>query len=253
MEIRLFTSKSVNGIMISHDGGDWEMIAPLGIVSLRLGDRFALEAGPGPLRDINLSQSVFELGCLRAPNLAHLAAGTQPMYLDGDDTTDERTSNLMNQHWAVYGCDSDDAKGIRNVLLAQNSNGKTQEIVRAAFPFLSGSQVDDFVDMDAYDVWQKKSGGSKDMCIADMWTTKEEIEALAEEHGPNLRIWFNGRGGDRLVQSSMIDGWVTPTRTRKTTATLKPEIWDELGRHSQEPQLGSSSCPPKGAAPNQAV
>ena len=230
MEFLLTTSKSPNGILISRNGADWDLVPPLASALLRLGDRFALEAGPGPLRDITLSRSLFELGCLRAPNLAHLTVGTQPNYMEDDDAPGiTRWESVQAQHWAVYGCDNKDAKGIENVLLAEHSDGKAQEMVRHAFPELSEPQVSAFVDMDAYDVWDKKSGGSKADCVADMWTTKEEIEALAEEHGEGLRVWFCGRGGDRLVQSSMLDGWVNPTRTRPTTYNELPAKWDELG------------------------
>ena len=144
---------------------------------------------------------------------------------DGDD---RRAEELLNLTWAVFGCDSKDAKGIRNVLVAEHSDGKTQAMVRSSFEFLNDEQVETFVDMKAFDVWQHKSGGTKPQCITDMWTTKVEIEELAQIHGENLRLWFCGRGGDRVVQSSMLDGWVMPTRTRPTTANETPDKWDEL-------------------------
>ena len=98
-------------------------------------------------------------------------------------------TDVLSQHWHVFGNDPNDASGIRSVLLAEHSRGKPEAMVRAAFPHLSDEdgEVASFVEMDASNVFRHKKGGGKDDAIADAKTTCKKLIELADKHGTNLR------------------------------------------------------------------
>ena len=131
--------------------------------------------------------------------------------------------------WFVFGNDPVDAAGIRSVLLAHHSRGKPERMIANAFPALCESRRNALVSMEAFNVWRVKGGGKKDPAIEDAFTTCQTLIELADEHGPDLRIWGAGRGFDRIIQCSMKTGWVNPDNMRPSTFNAKPNEWDRLG------------------------
>ena len=124
------------------------------------------------------------------------------------------TVDILKQWWVVFGNDPNDAAGIRNVLLAAHSAGKGEVMVSAAFPFLTPVQVAQFIDMEAFDVFKNKKGGTIPESIADAKAACRRLVALAEMHGSALRVWGCGGGMDRLVQISTTTGFIEPDKMR---------------------------------------
>lgn len=91
MQFLLEPTNPLNGVLYSEHGGLWKstLTQP---VTLGLTDRFSLDVQyPG------LARSTFQLGCIRAPNLAGLLASTQPVDdLDEGDNDPVCLSDLLN-------------------------------------------------------------------------------------------------------------------------------------------------------------
>ena len=87
-------------------------------------------------------------------------------------------------------------------------------MVSAAFPFLTPVQVRKFIDMEAFNVFKEKKGGTIKQAKADAWDACRRLVELAEIHGSQLRVWGCGGGMDRLVQISTTTGFIEPDKMR---------------------------------------
>ena len=130
------------------------------------------------------------------------------------DAADAAAADVEQQTWVVFGNDPNDAAGARSVLLAEHSRGKPEMMVSAAFPFLTPVQVRKFIDMEAFNVFKNKHGGTVKQAKADAWDTCRRLVELAEIHGSQLRVWGCGGGMDRLVQISTTTGFIEPDKMR---------------------------------------
>ena len=92
-------------------------------------------------------------------------------------------ADILKQWWVVFGNDPNDAAGARSVLLAEHSRGKPEMMVSAAFPFLTPVQVRKFIDMEAFDIFKNKKGGTVEQAKADAWDACRRLIELAEIHG----------------------------------------------------------------------
>ena len=144
------------------------------------------------------------------------------------------TVDILKQWWVVFGNDPNDAAGVRNVLLAAHSAGKGEVMVSAAFPLLTPVQVAQFIDMEAFDVFKNKNGGTIPESIADAKAACRRLVALAEMHGSALRVLGCGGGMDRLVQISTTTGFIEPDKMRPLTYIANQAVFTALGiRHHQ--------------------
>ena len=123
-------------------------------------------------------------------------------------------ADILKQWWVVFGNDPNDAAGARSVLLADHSRGKVEMMVSAAFPFLTPVQVRKFIDMEAFDIFKNKKGGTVVQAKADAWDACRRLVELAEIHGSQLRVYGCGGGMDRLVQISTTTGFIEPDKMR---------------------------------------
>ena len=73
MQFLLEPTNPLNGVVYSEHGGTWKHTLTKS-VTLDLSDRFSLD-----IQYPDLGRAIFQLGCLRPPNLAVLTAGTQPV------------------------------------------------------------------------------------------------------------------------------------------------------------------------------
>ena len=149
-------------------------------------------------------------------------------------------ADILKQRWVVFGNDPNDSAGIRNVLLASHSAGKPAVMVSAAFPFLTPVQVRKFIDMEAFDVFEKVNGGTIEQSKADAKVACRRLVALAEMHGSSLRVWGCGGGMDRLVQISTTTGFIEPDKMRPLSYIANQAVFPALGiRHHQ---VASGRC-----------
>jgi hypothetical protein len=130
------------------------------------------------------------------------------------DAAEAAAADVEQQTWVVFGNDPNDAAGARSVLLAEHSRGKPEMMVGAAFPFLTPVQVRKFIDMEAFNVFKRKRGGTIKQAKADAWDACRRLVELAEIHGSQLRVWGCGGGMDRLVQISTTTGFIEPDKMR---------------------------------------
>ena len=77
-------------------------------------------------------------------------------------------------------------------------------MVSAAFPNLAKDEVLKFLNMQGFNVFTHKLGGSNEQCRLAACTAVDTLVRLAEAHGPTLRVWACGGGADRLVQSAAL-------------------------------------------------
>ena len=107
-------------------------------------------------------------------------------------------------------------------------------MVSAAFPFLTPVQVRKFIDMEAYNVFKEKKGGTIKQAKADAWDACRRLVELAEIHGSQLRVYGCGGGMDRLVQISTTTGFIEPDKMRPLTYIANQAVFTALGiRHHQ--------------------
>jgi len=107
-------------------------------------------------------------------------------------------------------------------------------MVSAAFPFLTPVQVRKFIDMEAFDVFEKVNGGTIEQSKADAKVACRRLVALAEMHGSSLRVWGCGGGMDRLVQISTTTGFIEPDKMRPLSYIANQAVFPALGiRHHQ--------------------
>ena len=107
-------------------------------------------------------------------------------------------------------------------------------MVSAAFPFLTPVQVRKFIDMEAYDIFKNKKGGTVEQAKADAWDACRRLVELAEIHGSQLVVWGCGGGMDRLVQISTTTGFIEPDKMRSLRYPAHQAVFQALGiRHHQ--------------------
>ena len=142
----------------------------------------------------------------------------------------------------MEGNDPEDLRGVKSVLQAAHSSGKVEAMVANAFPELDQESIREFIQMPAGNIFQNKKGGKKQEAIDDAWRYHERVVALADEHGEKLRVWCCGGGGDRIVQISMLKGWVDPEKMRPLHGSATPAVWDSLGIRKTPLSLGAAVC-----------
>ena len=108
-------------------------------------------------------------------------------------------------------------------------------MVSAAFPFLTPVQVRKFIaDMEAFDIFKNKKGGTVVQAKADAWDACRRLVELAEIHGSQLVVWGCGGGMDRLVQISTTTGFIEPDKMRPLSYSANQAVFQALGiRHHQ--------------------
>ena len=105
---------------------------------------------------------------------------------------------------------------------------------------LETDDVNELVHMPHGNVFSKKQGGGKWDAGQDAQIALYQIiEVILEEEAE--AVWFSGGGGDRIVQSSSLTGFVNTHNIRPLNFPLRPADWEALGvRPSPNPNAGSS-------------